>query len=285
MKLPILKNLCVSLLLIVSTQSNVASASKPRVASLNLCADQLIMLLADAEQIASLSRLSTEEAGSLYATAAASFSQNNGTAENVVSESPDLVIAGAFSVNYTPRLLEDLGVPVKTLPLANSIEEAISNVQLVAALLEQQERGAAVIAKMRSRLAALPEPAEKPPRAAFYDANGYTVGAKTMRGEALRLAGWANVAEELGFDAYGTLSLETLIHLWPDAVIEAPYAQGSYSRAQQLTKHPAIGKGGFNPKRITIPSNKTVCAGPWSLDVIDSLIDSRFALSPDLLRQ
>ena len=282
-----------SLLFAVFAQTGFTATNKPRVASLNLCADQLIMLLADPEQIASLSRLSTEEAGSLYAKAAASYPQNNATAEDIVVEAPDIVIAGPFTVNYTPRLLEDLGVPVKTLPLANSIQDAINNVELVARLLEQQARGEEVIAEMVARIAAIPLPEPKPPRAAVYDANGYTVGAKTMRGEALRLAGWANVAEELGYDAYGTVSLETLIHLWPDAVIEAPYAQGSYSRAQHVTKHPAIGKGGFNPKRIVIPSNKTVCAGPWSLDVIDMLIDARLvlssesstALSSDLLRQ
>ncbi|MEE9335861.1 MAG: ABC transporter substrate-binding protein [Granulosicoccaceae bacterium] len=273
-----------TLLFVVCTQISVAATSKPRVASLNLCADQLIMLLADPEQIASLSKLSTEEAGSLYALAAARYPQNNATAEDVLVESPDLVIAGAFTVSYTPRLLQNLGMSVETLPLANSIQDAMNNVELVAELLEQQARGDEIIAKMKARLAAMPQIVPKPPRAAVYDANGYTVGAKTMRGEALLLAGWANVAEELAYDSYGTLSLETLIHLWPDAVIEAPYEQGSYSRAQHVTKHPVIGKGGFNPKRIGIPSNKTVCAGPWSLDVIDILIDARVALSSDLLR-
>jgi len=170
--------LCVvlsSLVLAVSLTQSSAAAQKPRVASLNLCADQLIMLLADPEQIVSLSRLATEKAGSFYAEQAASYPQNNATAEEIITVKPDVVIAGAFTVNYTPRLLEELGVSVETLPLANSIEDAINNITLVAKLLDQTARGAQVTQSMRYRLAALPaisvEP-EQRPRAAVYDANG-----------------------------------------------------------------------------------------------------------------
>jgi len=275
-------SLCSAITLLALTLPLSAADQKPKVASLNLCADQLIILLADPEQIVSLSKLATEEAGSFYATQAVDYKQNNATTEDVIATDPDLVLVGAFTVNYTPRLLSDLGITVETLPIANSIQDAINNIELVAGLLGQESRGKEIIKTMKARLAALPASPTTKPRAAFYDANGYTVGAKTMRGEALKLSGWANVAEELGYEFYGTMTLETLVRLWPDAVIEAPYADESYSRAQHLTQHPAISKSGFNPKRLLLPSNKTVCAGPWSLDVIEALIKAREQLAADL---
>jgi len=76
-----------------------------------------------------------------------------------------------------------------------------------------------------------------------------------------------------------------MVQLWPDAVIESPYASEHYSRAQHVTSHPAIGRSGFNPKRIVFPSNKTVCAGPWSLDIIEALVQERIELTSDPLRQ
>ncbi len=262
-----------------------AEQSKPRVSSINVCADQLILLLADPEQIVSLSKLATEAAGSYFADQAQTFPQNNGSAEDVLAGSPDLVLAGQFTVSYTPRLLEQLNVRVEKLPIANSLNEAMSNVRFVAQLLGQAERGEQVVTEMLSRLSQFPEASTDKPSAAVYEANGYTVGANTMRGEALSLAGWENVAANIGVDTYGSLSLEALVQLWPDAIIESPYAKSHYSRAQQLTQHPAIGKSGFSPLRISLSSSETVCAGPWSVDVVEQLIMARTEALPALISE
>ena len=72
-----------------------ARAAAPAVASINLCADQLVLALADPEQILTVSWLSADPEESLFATAAARHPLNYGTAEELLRFHPDVVIAGA----------------------------------------------------------------------------------------------------------------------------------------------------------------------------------------------
>ena len=64
------------LLVAVCMNATVASsASLPSVISINLCTDQMVMLLADPSQIRALSSLSQDEAGSYYRVKAKEFAQ------------------------------------------------------------------------------------------------------------------------------------------------------------------------------------------------------------------
>ena len=249
----------------------------PRIVSINLCADQLVMSFADDEQILSLSNLSHDAAGSYHVDKALTFPINKGEVEEVLPLQPDLVIAGQFTSRYTLSLLQAVGLRVEQLPIANSMEELFRNFEKVAQWTGHPSRGQATIDQFKSRLAALSQPVEPRPRVAIYDPNGYTVGAASLRGEALKLAGWHNVATDLGIDAYGSMALETLISLDPDALVESPYSAETWSRAQAQNAHPAIKQRGLKARVISIPSAQTICGGPWTIDVIERLEQERVA--------
>lgn len=243
----------------------------PSVVSINLCADQLVLLLAAPEQILSLSNLSHQEAGSHYFKQARSYPVNEGHAEQVLGLEPDLVIAGQYSNKYTIDLLRETGLRVETLPIANDIDTMLSNIQTVSRWLGKKESGTAIVQKLNSQLQALSTPPTVKPVAAVYDPNGYTSGAQSLRGQMMERSGWSNAAALAGIQHFGQLSLESIIRLKPDALIVSPYSPGTYSRAQAMSKHPALLASGVNPHIINIPSRKTVCAGPWTIDVIEQL--------------
>ncbi len=263
----------------VQSQTTVAANSKdkqvtlklPTVVSINLCADQLVLAFADETQILSLSNLSHDSAGSVYAEKARHYPVNTGLVEEVLPLQPDLVIAGQFTSRYTLQLLQSVGLRVEILPIADSIETLQQNVRDVSRWLDQQERGEAEVQRMRQRLAALSEVTEPKPRAAVFDPNGYTVGDNSLRGQSLNLAGWHNVATDRGIQSYGSLSLESMILLKPDALFESPYSPDTWSRGQALSVHPAIKSRGLATKIIHIPSAHTICGGPWTLDTIEQL--------------
>lgn len=260
----------------------------PRVVSINLCTDQLVMALADPEQIVALSSLSHDAAGSFFYQQARLYPKVESLAEQLLPLAPDLVVTGPFTSRYTLSLLEELGVRVEVLPIANSIEEMVGNVQRTGELLSRQRQAIDMVDIIRQRLRdiqakvdALRESANRRvanARVAVFDTNGYTVGNKTMRGQAIELSGWKNVATEQGIEDYGVLGLEQLIELAPQALIESPYSDGTYSRGQMLTRHPAIREAGLDPKIIRIPSNQTICAGPWTVDVVERLLAARTEL-------
>lgn len=252
-----------------------AAKAMPKVASINLCADQLVLLLAEAEQITTLSSLSQQEAGSYYYLQARSYPTNEGRAEQILPLQPDLVIAGEYTSQHTIKVLEEVGLRVETLPIASSIETMLANITQVGLWLEQQAVAVKLVQGLKQRLVNLEARATNPPRAAVFDPNGFTVGEDTLRGKMIALAGWENAASLAGIKNYGKLSLEALISLAPDVLIESPYSPGTYSRGQALGFHPAIGQSGIDPDIITVPSRMTICAGPWTLDVIELLQTKR----------
>ncbi len=264
----------------------VASEKLPRVVSINLCADQLVMLLADPSQILALSRLSRDEAGSRLHKEAMQHPQVQPVAEDIVPLAPDVIVTGPYTSRYTLSLLDELNLPVESLEIAESVEAMFGNMRRVGQLLHRQTQAERQIAALEKRLALVDERVRAlnrqredtgvdVPRAAVYDANGYTVGPGSLRGEAMRRAGWHNVATDMGVESYGVLQLEDMIRLAPQALIESPYSKGTYSRGQMLAEHPALRKSGLDPMIIALPSNETICAGPWLVDVIERLLVAR----------
>lgn len=256
-----------------------AADEKIQVVSVNLCTDQLVMLLADPEQILALGTLSRDEAGSYYHDLAASFDQADPIAEQILPLEPDVVVTGPYTSRYTLKLLDELGMRVETLPIANSVDEMLANLKRMGELLGRSEYADLIVDSLEQKLEALDARVKllsrARPRVAVYDTNGYTIGDGTLRGEVINRAGWYNVASDEGIDGYGVLGLENLINLKPQALIESPYSSGSYSRGQALTRHPAIRASGLDPAIIRVPSNQTICAGPWTVDVIEQLAEAR----------
>jgi len=69
-----------------------AAAAPQRVASLNLCTDELVLLLAAPEQIASVTHLSQQEQEMPLWRTARRHPRNDGSLLSVVSLRPDLVV-------------------------------------------------------------------------------------------------------------------------------------------------------------------------------------------------
>ena len=85
------------------------AADRPRVASINTCTDQLLLALADPEQILGLSPYSRDAARSWAAEAAKRYPKLSGEAEDVLILKPDIVVAGRFTKRATRELLKREG--------------------------------------------------------------------------------------------------------------------------------------------------------------------------------
>ena len=253
----------------------VTAKDQVTVASINLCADQLVLLLADDDQIRSLSNLSHQEAGSYYFEAARNYPINEGHAEQILGLQPDIVIVGQYSNRHTVAMLQAVGLQIHTLPIAENIEAVFQNILDVATWLGHPQRGVAIVEEYKNKLAGIQPPDGGRPLAAVFDPNGYTSGRLSLRGEMMEAAGFLNAASIAGIENYGKLSLEAIISLNPDALIESPYSPGTWSRAQATSQHPALLDAGINPHVIHVPSRMTVCGGPWTIDVIEQLQSER----------
>ena len=255
------------------TFSSACIAAPPtRVASLHLCADQLLLALADRAQIASVTFMAAEPAASVMADAARGLPVNHGKAEEIVSLRLDLVLAGPFSARSTVALLRGLGARLIDLPLVASFDEIRTQIGQVAGLLGHPERGIRLIAQMDARLAAVARPTGPRPTAVAYQPGGFTARPGSLEDSAIAAAGFDNLATRLDSGS-GRVALETLVAAAPDLLILGGEADHLPSQQVRLLAHPAL--HGLRSARVYVPARLWTCGGWFTADAVALLAAQR----------
>lgn len=233
---------------------------------MNLCTDQLLLTLAEPNQIASLSWLAFDADDAALAQQAVGFERNFGSAEELVHTSPDLVLAGEYTANFAGGLARRLGFRVLAIPPAGNLDEVMANLRLLGAALERSEHAEQVIATMQSRIDTLIEQQPTTPTSAIVvRAGGFTVGANTLAHNLMELAGLYNVAAAAGLDRWGSLSMEALLTSGADLLVVSNYRSDAPSLTNETLQHPAFKTLQNRLKVRQVPANLVACGGPWSL--------------------
>lgn len=215
------------------------TAAPARVVSMNLCADELAMLLAAPGQLVSISFVAADPHVSAMAAEAAAYPKNDGQAEAIFLLHPDLVLAGTYSSLSTVALLRRLGIKVAIFPEPERLDDVPGLIRSVGAALGQEAKAEAMATRFGETLARLRTGSQPTDRAVLYDPGGFTSGAGSMDDSILAAGGFRNVAAELGLSGYARLPLERLVMAAPDLVITAPPYSGQ-SRPEAIMHHPAI---------------------------------------------
>ena len=253
-----------------------ADAAPARVVSINLCTDQLAMMLAAPGQLVSVSRLAADPHSSAMAEAARAYPANQGRAEEVYLMRPDLVVAGAYSDPATVGMLRRVGLRVEQFDTARALDDTRDRIAQMARVLGREEAGAALIARFDARLAEL-RAGEMTHSAALYHPNGYSLGGGTLSDDILRAAGFGNVARTLGLRGGGTLPLERLVMAAPDLLIRSKPLPGA-SRSEAVMTHPALAALTSEAAGLRITSPDWICGTPHVLGAVETLVNAREAL-------
>ena len=233
--------------------SDLPTRAADRVVSLNLCTDQMLVLLAPAK-IAALSPLARDPALSFVAQEAAHLPIVRASAEAVLRLHPDLVLAATFGAQNTLALLEQEGTPVLRLDLPQDFDGIRGQTRLLAATLGVPERGEALLAAMDASLGALPHQPE-PLRALVWEPRSLTAGPGSLMDAVLRSAGQINASDGR------RMGLEALLRQPPDLLV-VPATPEYPSLASTLMEHPAL----TGIRRRAIPPALTLCAGPFTAE-------------------
>jgi len=236
-----------------------------RIVSINLCADELLVTLADPGQIAALSTYATDPDLSFVGDAAKAFRHDAATAETVVGLNPDLVLAGRFTKRATRDMLDRLGYRIELLDAVRSVDESIAQIRKVATLVGHPERGealAAAIEAARQRAEAVAATKQTKPTAAIYQRRGYVTGGDTLSGELLSIAGFTNGGGPLAGKTGGFVPLERLIANPPDFIVVSAAVKRAEDQGSSLLAHPALARIYPPERRIVLPDKLTVCGGP-----------------------
>jgi len=246
-----------------------AAAAGPhpqRIVSLNLCADQYLLALADRSQIAALSRNAPDPELSAAAAETAGLRIVKGSAEEVLMLRPDLVVGTQGRRSMVMAALAGEHYATLDLPPADSYDAILAQIRLVARAVGHRERGEALIASMNRQLAAIRRP-RRGGVAAYYQRRGYLTGTGTLIDDLMRRTGLVNLATKLGKPALSQISLEELMVARPDYLIVETATDRVTDQGTEMLHHPLLRR----IKRLRLPQAWTVCGGPTYVDAARSL--------------
>ena len=251
-----------------------ALAGPSHVVSMNLCTDQLAMLLAAPGQLASVSYIARDSRASAMADEALAYPVNHGQAEEIYLLKPDLVIAGAFSTPATTSMLQRLGVPVVVFQPADSLEDVRQRILEMGRVLGREQAAHELLAGYDKQLALLQPSGGKRPRAALYAANNYTAGPKSLAGQILEASGLENIAAGMGYARSGKMPLEVLAMAEPDLLVgTSPYPRAS--RSEDNLAHPVVRQLAVQSGAGQMRDADWICGTPHVLRAVQNLSEER----------
>jgi iron complex transport system substrate-binding protein len=248
------------------------AVSLPRIVSMNVCTDQLLLSLADPQQIEGLSRYSRDTGESFAAGEAHRFPILSGGAEDVLMLKPDVVVASLYDKRTTRELLRQHGVHLVEFSVPRNLDEVRVQIRQMGDVVGHPDRAAAEIARLDAAIArARQTAAQKPYRVLPLSRRGWVSGSDSLESSLLSAAGLSNAAGELGVSFGGYAPLEAIVKLRPDFIVVSQAGERAEDEGRAFLLHPALEHFYPPQKRIVIPERLTVCGGVMLADALDVL--------------
>ena len=232
-----------------------------RVASLNLCTDEYLLLLAQPDQVVSVSYLSRDPLESPLWQAARRYHGNRGSLEDVLTLLPTLVLTMGGGGRATRLLASRLHMQALNLPYATNLEGVERNLETVAAALGNEQRARPWIEKIEELRRSSPRQLTD---AIWVSGHGESLAPGSLGAEWLKLAGFKQRALP-GARA----TLETLLTNPPKMLIKSNYRSGQMSGGVQWLNHPIVRHAGA--RQIVTDGRPWTCMGPLMIGEIERL--------------
>jgi iron complex transport system substrate-binding protein len=236
-----------------------AEARPMRIASLNLCTDELLLMLAEPAQIVSVTHLSHKAAETPLWQAARRFPKNDGSLVSIVGHRPELVLTMGGGARDRAGVARRLGIATLDLPYPQSLKDIEASVHRIATATGQPERGKAILQRMDALKASAP--------AMQHDTIWLGGGGRTVPAEGLA-ADWMRLAGLRQRRATGDkVTLETLITQPPSILLRSNYRSGQFSSEQRWLRHP-LANAARGSRQLTTDGRPWTCMGPAMIDEI-----------------
>ena len=252
------------LLLFICGPARPSFAETPKkIVSLNLCADQYLMALAEPTQVSALTHHARNPSLSFQAEAAQGWPVSNGGGEDLMQLQPDLIIASKIRRPTIKAFLDGQGIPVIEIGPARSYDDVKRQLRKIADAIGRSAKAEALIKEMDDRLNAVTDNLpQSQKRAAHYQRRGFVSGNNTLFSDIMDKAGLINIATELGANRTHRVSMETLIASKPEILIVSSAPENEIDMGEKLLDHPALRRSHTSADIIDIPESLIICGGP-----------------------
>ena len=241
-RLRLLSPLFATAILLSGSLSEYASAGAlPRIASMNLCTDQLLLPLADPAQILGLSRFSRDASQSGLADDSRRYPVLSGGAEDLLVLKPDVVVASLFDKRSTRELLKEQGLHVVEFAVPRNLGEVKDQIREMGEIAGHSERASAQIARLDAAMArARTAVADSHYRVLQVSRRGWVSGRDSLIGSLLTSTGLFNETTDLGLGEGGFATLEDILRAKPDFLLVSRPGDIARDNGEAFLLHPAL---------------------------------------------
>lgn len=267
-------------MMLAGTAPAAAVPAKPRhIMSMNMCNDLILLMLVPRERIASITYLAHDAVEILMPGADRGVATNHGTAEELLLQKPDLILASAWSGAAALRMGKQVRAPIVEVETAYDFEAIRRVIRQIGKAVGEPARAERLIAGMDRDLAALAarRPA-RPLRVVAWTGDGSVPGRGTLTDAIIEAAGGINIGARRQDDGNSSFGLEELLSARPDAIMQGVGGYDQPALRQDAARHPLIGRL-FAGRQIDYPDAFYACGLPQTARAARQLADA-FARVP-----
>lgn len=241
------------------TQGGPRGGSQGGVVSLNLCTDELVLLVARPRQIRSVSYLSHAPEDSVLWRRARLYRANDGSMLAAAAMRPRVVVTMGTAGRDRERLAAAVGARLVVLPFADSLDALAANVRAVGRATGNAERAEALVRVIHAARTSAPARRRD---AIMIDGAGRANAGSGLGADWLRLAGLD--PRKIASNRPG---LEMLLARPPAVLVQSRYRHRQTSSATAWARNPAAARVAAG-RTLTTDGRRWLCMGPTLLPEI-----------------
>jgi iron complex transport system substrate-binding protein len=254
-------------------ESEASEGEAQRIISLDYCADQYVLKLAERETILALSPLAESDVSYLRKKAQG-IPTVRASAEDILIHKPDVVVRSYGGGPYITEFLERAGIEVVQIGYSADVAGVKRVLREVGQALGQEKQARQTIKAMQTRLDDL-SPGSSEPQALYITPGGVTAGPRTVIDAMFARAGLENFQKAPGWQA---LPLERLVYEKPEIVAAGFFdSEATPIASWSPTQHPIARRVLAEQPVVALQAAWLSCSAWYMLDAIEALAEARTA--------
>lgn len=251
-----------------------------RVVSMSLGTDQILLEIVPTTRIRGVSQTAFDPRFSQVADQVTSLKLPVATnAEQVLAQTPDLVLAASYTPAAVIEQISSAGVPILRLTRFDSVAAIRANIRLIGFACGRDDAAAALIAQLDARIAAAQAkiPTDRPAPRVLWSGFGQVLGSGTTFDDAVRLAGAVNIPAAEGLKGWPKVSEEQIAAWDPDViVISDDSGDADAAIARHVERHPVIAttRAARAGRIVAIPSRTMTTVSHHVAGLVEALVDA-----------
>ena len=231
------------------------------VASLNLCTDEYLLLLARPREVANVSFLSQDPQESPLWRIARTHRSNRGSLEEVLAAKPNVVLTMGGGGKATSLIARRMGIRAIDLRPVASLNDVAINLRTVSAALGDPARAGPWVRRLSGLRSSAPK---RDADAIWIGGGGQSLAAPSIGADWMALAGLRQRALP-----GGRAGLETMLVHPPGVLLESRYRSGQMSLGAAWLDHPIVRNA--KSRRVATDGRAWTCMGPLLIGEIERL--------------